>query len=102
MTTETDVIEKKKVVDTPPKEPSKYKVIVFNDDHTSVEFVIAMLITVFNYSQDNALKLTLEIHNAGSAVVGVYSHEIAEQKVIEASDMARNHGFPLILKAEAE
>jgi len=57
---------------------------------------------VFNYSQDNALKLTLEIHNAGSAVVGVYSHEIAEQKVIEASDMARNHGFPLILKAEAE
>jgi len=44
----------------------------------------------------------LEIHNAGSAVVGVYSHEIAEQKVIEASDMARNHGFPLILKAEAE
>ena len=102
MTTETDVIEKKKVVDAPPKEPSKYKVIVFNDDHTSVEFVIAMLITVFNYSQDNALKLTLEIHNAGSAVVGVYSHEIAEQKVIEASDMARSHGYPLILKAEAE
>jgi ATP-dependent Clp protease adaptor protein ClpS len=102
MTTETDVIEKKKVVDAPPKEPSKYKVIVFNDDHTSVEFVIAMLITVFNYSQDKALPLTLEIHNAGSAVVGVYSHEIAEQKVIEASDMARSHGYPLVLKAEAE
>ena len=102
MTTETNIIEKKKIKNSVPKEPSKYKVIVFNDDHTSVEFVIAMLITVFNYSQDNALKLTLEIHNAGSAVVGVYSHEIAEQKVVEASDMARNHGFPLILKAEAE
>jgi ATP-dependent Clp protease adaptor protein ClpS len=102
MTIQTDVIEKKKTTNSIPKEPSKYKVIVFNDDHTSVEFVIAMLITVFNYSQDNALKLTLEIHNAGSAVVGVYSHEIAEQKVIEASDMARSHGYPLILKAEAE
>ena len=102
MTTETNIIEKKKVRNSVPKEPSKYKVIVFNDDQTSVEFVIAMLITVFNYSQEDALKLTLEIHNAGSAVVGVYSHEIAEQKVVEASDMARSHGYPLILKAEAE
>jgi len=102
MTTETDVIEKKKVIDAPPKEPSKYKVIVLNDDYTSVEFVIVMLITVFNYSQENALNLTLEIHNSGSAVAGVYSHEIAEQKVIEASSMAKSHGFPLVLKAEAE
>jgi ATP-dependent Clp protease adaptor protein ClpS len=102
MTTETDVIEKKKVIDAPPKEPSKYKVIVLNDDYTSVEFVIVMLITVFNYSQENALNLTLEIHNAGSAVAGVYSHEIAEQKIIEASSMAKSHGFPLVLKAEAE
>jgi ATP-dependent Clp protease adaptor protein ClpS len=102
MTTETDVIEKKKVIDAPPKEPSKYKVIVLNDDYTSVEFVIVMLITVFNYSQENALNLTLEIHNSGSAVAGVYSHEIAEQKIIEASSMAKSHGFPLVLKAEAE
>jgi len=102
MTTETDVIEKKKVIDATPKEPSKYKVIVLNDDYTSVEFVIVMLITVFNYSQENALKLTLEIHNAGSAVAGVYSHEIAEQKIVEASSMAKSHGFPLVLKAEAE
>ena len=102
MTTETDVIEKKKVVDSIPKEPSKYKVIVFNDDHTSVEFVIAMLMTVFNYSQDDALKLTLQIHNANSAVAGIYSYEVAEQKVVEATEMARGHGLPLILKAEAE
>ena len=102
MTTETNIIEKKKVRNSVPKEPSKYKVIVFNDDQTSVEFVIAMLITVFNYSQEYALKLTLEIHNAGSAVAGVYTYEVAEQKIIESSEMARNHGYPLILKAEAE
>lgn len=102
MTTETNIIEKKKVRNSVPKEPSKYKVIVFNDDSTSVEFVVAMLITIFNYAQEDALKLTLEIHNAGKAVVGVYRYEIAEQKIVESTDMARNHGYPLVLKAEAE
>jgi ATP-dependent Clp protease adaptor protein ClpS len=102
MTTQTDVIEKKKTTNSIPKEPSKYKVIVFNDDQTSVEFVIAMLITIFNYSQDNALKLTLEIHNAGSAVVGVYSHEVAEQKSVDGTTMARLNGYPLIIKIEPE
>ena len=84
------------------KEPPKFKVVVFNDDYTPMEFVVAMLITIFNYAQEDALKLTLEIHNAGKAVVGVYRYEIAEQKIVESTDMARNHGYPLVLKAEAE
>ena len=105
MTTDT-VIEKKKTTtrqsSKEPKEPGKYKVIVCNDDVTPVEFVVAMLIAVFKHEQQNALQLTLQIHNNGSAVAGVYSHEVAEQKGIDGTNMARKNGFPLVLKVEAE
>jgi ATP-dependent Clp protease adaptor protein ClpS len=82
--------------------PSKYKVIVFNDDKTPVDFVIAMLIKIFYHNPTSAENITLKIHNEGSGVAGIYSYEIAEQKVVEATALAREHGFPLILKAEAE
>jgi ATP-dependent Clp protease adaptor protein ClpS len=101
MTTDT-VIEKKKLTSKKFKEPGKYKVIVCNDDVTPVEFVVAMLVSVFNHEQRQALNLTLTVHNKGSAVAGIYSFEIAEQKVIDATNMARLNGYPLILKAEAE
>jgi ATP-dependent Clp protease adaptor protein ClpS len=101
MTTDT-VIEKKKLTSKKFKEPDKYKVIVCNDDVTPVEFVVAMLVSVFNHEQRQALNLTLTVHNKGSAVAGIYSFEIAEQKVIDATNMARLNGYPLILKAEAE
>jgi ATP-dependent Clp protease adaptor protein ClpS len=102
MTAEVPVIEKKKVTNRAPKEPGKFKVIVLNDDHTPVEFVVAMLVAVFNQAEGAALSLTLQIHNDGSAVAGIYTHEIAEQKSIDATNMARKHSFPLVLKVEAE
>jgi ATP-dependent Clp protease adaptor protein ClpS len=102
MTTETPVIEKKKVTDKSPKEPGKYKVILVNDDVTPVEFVVAMLVSVFNHAQDTALTVTVKVHNEGSAVAGIYTHEIAEQKTLDGIQMARNHGFPLVIKVEAE
>jgi ATP-dependent Clp protease adaptor protein ClpS len=102
MTIETPVLEKKKVTTRLPKEPGKFNVIVCNDDVTPVEFVVAMLVTVFGHSQGIALNLTLSIHNEGSAVAGTYTYEIAEQKVLDATQMARTHGYPLIVKAEAE
>jgi ATP-dependent Clp protease adaptor protein ClpS len=92
------VIEKKKNI----KLPSNYKVVVLNDDHTPMEFVITMLMTIFKKSQANSIALTLEIHNEGSAIAGIYSFEIAEQKVLDGINMARNNGFPLMLKAEVE
>ena len=95
MTTDTPVIEKKKVTSRIPKEPGKYKVIVYNDDVTPVEFVVAMLVAVFRHDQASALKLTLAIHNEGS-------FEIAEQKTSDAKRMAINHGFPLVVRTEAE
>jgi ATP-dependent Clp protease adaptor protein ClpS len=102
MTTESPVIEKRKTTTTKRtiKEPSKYKVIVLNDDFTPMEFVIAMFITVFNYDQGRAHQTTMEIHHRGSAVAGIYSHEIAEQKCLDATNMARDHGYPLVIKTE--
>jgi ATP-dependent Clp protease adaptor protein ClpS len=102
MSTDTEVIEKKKTSIREPKEPGKYNVIVLNDDITPVEFVIAMLVSVFNHEEKQALALTLDIHNNGRAVAGVYTYEIAEQKVIDGTNMARNNGFPLLMKVEAQ
>lgn len=101
MTTDT-VIEKKTITTRKFKEPSKYKVIVCNDDVTPVEFVVAMLVSVFNHEERQALNLTLTVHNNGSAVAGIYSFEVAEQKVMDATEMARLNGYPLKVKAEAE
>jgi ATP-dependent Clp protease adaptor protein ClpS len=84
------------------EEPGKFKVIVCNDDTTPIEFVVAMLISVFRHDQKSALELTLKIHNAGSAVAGIYSYEVAEQKGIDATNLARANGHPLIIKVEPE
>ena len=84
------------------KEPSRYKVIFLNDDATPMEWVIEVLTSIFKHTQDSAEKITLTIHNEGSAIVGSYSHEIAEQKSIEATNVSRNHGFPLQIRTEAE
>lgn len=84
------------------EEPGKWKVIFLNDDKTPMEWVIEVLRTIFHHSQDTAEKLTLDVHSNGSAVIGIYSFEIAEQKVIEASNASRNNGFPLQIKMEKE
>ena len=84
------------------KEPGKFKVIVCNDDTTPIEFVISMLITVFKHTDKSALELTLQIHTNGSAVAGIYTFEVAEQKTVDATNLARTYGWPLIIKVEAE
>lgn len=101
MTTET-VIDQKTTTVRKLKEPSKYKVLVLNDNHTPMEFVIAMFMAVFHMDQGRAFKLTMQIHEDGSAIAGVYTHEVAEQKVVDATDLARSNGYPLVLKAEQE
>ena len=101
MTTDA-VIEKKKVTSRSVKEPGKFKVVVCNDDVTPVDFVVAMLISVFRLEQTKAIQLTMKIHNNGSAVAGIFPFEIAEQKSIDCMNMARLNGYPLITKVEAE
>jgi ATP-dependent Clp protease adaptor protein ClpS len=102
MSTETPVIEKKKQTNKQVKEPGKFKVVVCNDDVTTADFVVAMLVSVFRYDEQRALDLTVAIHQKGSAVAGVFPYEIAEQKALDATNMARINGFPLITKVEPE
>jgi ATP-dependent Clp protease adaptor protein ClpS len=83
-------------------EPPMFKVIYMNDDHTTMEFVVSSLIEYFNYTVDTAASITTGIHESGSAVVAVLPYEIAEQKGIEVTMEARNQGFPLQVKVEAE
>ena len=96
---EVKIDEKVKTVIT---EPKRYKVIFLNDDKTPIEFVIELLMTVFRHTEDTAKEITLKVHNEGSAVVGIYSFEIAEQKGVEATHLARQAGFPLQIKIDPE
>lgn len=95
-------VKSRELVNTIIKPPSRYKVIVNNDDVTPMEFVIVMLMTVFKHTQETATELTLKIHNEGSAVAGIYSYEIAEQKGIDATHLARENGHPLVIRVEQE
>jgi len=84
------------------KEPSNFNVIYINDEVTTQEFVIESLTSIFNYARESAETLTLRVHEEGSAVVATLPYEMAEQKGIEVTLLARNHGFPLQVKIESE
>jgi ATP-dependent Clp protease adaptor protein ClpS len=99
MTTEAKIEEKVVVSLQPPK---LWKVIFLNDDQTPMELVIDLLTQVFKHTESKAKEITLEIHNTGSGIAGVYSFEIAEQKGIEATTIARNNGSPLRIQVEQE
>ena len=89
-------------VNTRLKEPPLFKIIYINDDKTTVEFVINSLVEYFKYTEDMAEKITLDIHDAGSAVVAILPYEIAEQKGIEVTVSARSEGYPLQIKLEPD
>ena len=96
---EHDTLEKTNKLE---EEPGKYKVIFLNDEVTPMEFVIEVLQRVFKHDRGTSEVLTMSVHHEGSAVVGVYSFEIAEQRGVEATVLARNNGFPLQVKIEKE
>jgi ATP-dependent Clp protease adaptor protein ClpS len=80
--------------------PKRFNVIIWNDDFTPMEFVIQLLVEVFNKTVEQSSDITLEIHNEGKAVAGVYSKEIAEQKAHEATVISRHSGHPLSISCE--
>ncbi len=82
--------------------PPKYKVIMLNDNATPMDFVTSILCLVFKHTDETAKKIMLTIHDEGSAVVGIYTYEIAEQRALEATTLSRDNGFPLQLKLEQE
>lgn len=83
-------------------EPPMFKLIYLNDNKTSMDFVIDSLVDIFDYNLNTAEKITLDIHEEGSAVVAVLPFELAEQKGIEVTVHARSNGFPLQVKLEPE
>jgi ATP-dependent Clp protease adaptor protein ClpS len=89
------VIEKDTSVAVAMRPPSKFNVVLYNDDATTMEFVVLVLMTIFHKSFEDASALTLHIHANGKGVAGVYSFEIAVQKREEVLVAARANNFPL-------
>ncbi len=84
------------------KEPNKYKVILHNDDYTTMEFVIGILMRIFHKSMIESEKIMLKIHNSGKGVCGIYTYEIAQTKVYQVRRLARESGYPLLATLEEE
>ena len=84
------------------KKPPLYKVILLNDDYTPMEFVVHVLERFFGMNHAQAFEVMLTVHKKGVAVVGVFSHEIAETKVGQVMDFARRHQHPLQCTMEKE
>ena len=84
------------------REPRRYKVIIHNDDFTTMDFVVKVLMEVFFLSEENAQALMLQVHHSNKAVAGVYTYDIAVSKAQKAVNMARENGFPLRLTVEPE
>ncbi len=84
------------------KQPPLYRVVYLNDNQTTYEFVIESLIEYFDYTVETAEQITIDIHDAGSAVVAVLPYEIAEQKGVEVTILARAQSYPLQIKLEPE
>ncbi len=85
-----------------PKHPSMYRVILHNDDYTTMEFVVEILMKIFGKSLEKAYKIMLNVHRQGRGVCGVYTCEVAETKVNTVHQLARDNGFPLRSTMEKE
>lgn len=77
------------------REPPLYRVLLHNDDYTTMEFVIQVLMEVFHKSPQEAMEIMLHVHRNGIGVCGVYPYEVAETKVLVVEEMSRQNGFPL-------
>jgi len=77
------------------KKPDFYEVILLNDDFTTMEFVVKVLQLFFNMTRPTANKIMLKIHNDGSAICGEYPYEVAETKVMEVINFAKQNQYPL-------
>ncbi len=77
------------------KEPRLYKVLLLNDDYSSMDFVIKVLMQIFHHSFEKATEIMLSVHEKGKGLCGIYTYEIAETKVVHVRRMAKEEKFPL-------
>lgn len=97
--TEADVLtEREEAVET----PRLYKVLLHNDDFTTMDFVVGILQDIFRKSAIEAVGIMLQVHNEGIGVAGIYTYEIAKTKARKAMDRARAQEFPLLITIEPE
>lgn len=92
MASKTDIVYKSK---NKIEYPKMYKVILLNDDYTTMEFVILVLSSIFKKNTDEAAKIMLEVHNKGRGVVGVYSYDVANTKINQVLSLAKQNQYPL-------
>jgi ATP-dependent Clp protease adaptor protein ClpS len=88
--------EKKSKIQKPPL----YSVVLVNDDFTPMEFVVEILVTIFGMSKPKATKIMFEVHTAGKAICGIYTHDIAETKVFQVTSIAKQQQHPLLCAME--
>jgi len=84
------------------KKPPLYKVLLHNDNYTTREFVVAILVEVFHKSESESVQIMLHVHYNGIGVAGVYTYEVAETKIRKVEGLARENGFPLRVSMEPE
>jgi len=92
----------KEEIKTKLKKPKMYKVIIHNDDYSTMEFVVEVLVKVFHKKVPEATKIMLDVHNKGKGIVGIYTADIAATKIYQVKQMAEESGFPLKLTMEEE
>ena len=90
-----DVLERPKKRAKKLQPPKKYAVIFHNDDYTPMEFVVWALIAFFHKTEEEANSIMFEVHKKGHAVAGIYDYQLAEQKIADVSESAKEHNYPL-------
>ena len=86
---------------TREKPPRLYKVVLYNDDYTTMDFVIEVLQSFFSMNRERATQVMLKVHKEGSAICGIFPRDIAETKVAQVTAFSRQHGHPLRCELEA-
>ena len=89
----------KEITRAKAKLPRQYKVVIYNDDFTPMDFVVMILKEIFNKSQEEAVALMMSVHEGSCAVVGVYTRDVAQTKAALATRLARENGYPLKVEA---
>lgn len=90
----------KERTDSRVKEPKQYNVIMINDDFTTMEFVVSVLVDIFHKDEVTAQAIMMKVHKNGQAVVGKYPYDIAATRVNTALDRAKSEGFPFRMSVE--
>ena len=82
------------------KQPKPYNAVLYNDDYTTMEFVIYVLETIFHHARPQAEVIMLDVHRKGKGIAGTYTRDIAETKALQTRNLAQEHHFPLRCVAE--